>query len=75
MEAGRLNRKQAGQIFLVLGYVCVFALLFNICVRLGWIHLALPGFTGFAGRWRLALAAAVFFACAWYVGRSGGVER
>jgi hypothetical protein len=75
MRAGRSNRKLAGQVLLVLGYVCVFALLFNICARLGWFHARIPGLTGFADRWRLALAAAVIFASAWYVGRSGGVGR
>lgn len=75
MQAGRSNRKWTGQLFLGLGYLCVALLLVNICVRMGWIHLRLPGLTGFTARWRLALGAAVCFACAWYIARSGGVER
>ena len=62
---------RGGSAVLMIGYVCVIALLVNLFARSGWIHVHLPFLTGFRARWGWALAAAVCFAIAWYLERGG----
>jgi hypothetical protein len=65
------NRKRLVRFFLVVGYLCVFGLVLNLCQRLGWVHVRLPGLTGFGARWGWVLGAALCFVLAWYVERTG----
>jgi hypothetical protein len=73
--AGHSKRKRTVAFFLVLGYLCVLALIVNLVAHVGWIHVRIPGLVGFVARWRLAVAAAVCFVCAWYVERLGRAAR
>ncbi len=58
------------RVALTAGYLCILAVLINICARVGWIHLRLPFLTGFAARWGWTLGAVVCFIIVWYVERS-----
>ncbi len=64
-----VQRRRAGQFFLIAGYFCVVALLCNVFARLHWFNVHLPGLDGFGARWKWALSAAVCFVLAWYLER------
>lgn len=77
-ERGVMDRKRyrsLGLFFLICGYLGILAAVFNIGFRFGLITIRLPGLHGFAALWIAALAAALCFACAWYIDRIGRARR
>ncbi len=61
--------KRIQSLFLIAGYTCALGCLVNVLVRLGWLHVGVPGFYGLSALLKWALASAVCLIVAWYLGR------